>query len=295
MVEHGQGRHRRVAALAASLAIVVAAAGLWIADGGRTPAPIPAAAGSPSGQVPATSAVTSLDGQRPVRPASGKGAARGTAIERRPGPAVRRTGGCCRRKADEPQADRRGHRSIAGLDGQRRSGPIVPMADPDHQDAAGRQVRRHPVPRSGHQDQARFRADRAAARVADPATRCGVRRPFHQRHVRPADGADRHRRATHGSTGSGHHQPQAGRNLAVDRHQHPPIRRGFHCEGRPVTDGYRLHHHGAGRHPRRRRRDPASSGHGHLQHAGADDQALSTHRRQHEVGSRLRGRLRPAG
>ena len=66
MVEHGRSQRRqrgRIALLAASLAIVVAAAGVWIAGDGRTPAPVPMAAVSPSSQVSSTSSGS----QRPVR------------------------------------------------------------------------------------------------------------------------------------------------------------------------------------------------------------------------------------
>ena len=72
MVEHGRTRQwqgGRGAALAASLAIVVVAGGLWIAGGGRTPAPVPAAAGSAPASSVQAAPITS-GSQRPVtRPA----------------------------------------------------------------------------------------------------------------------------------------------------------------------------------------------------------------------------------
>ena len=295
MVEQRRARRRqrRVgAAIAASLAIVVTAAGLWIAGQDEQPSPAPTATG-PSSVSAASPAATRtsqpIDKEPPVKaqPAGLRLSAGHGRLGAAPVPTI----------DGKPLGTRQIADIIARL-------PIWPgggaLAQPFQWPAqtiktppAGKSVT-VPFPGTSAANKPDPTPTGPLARTADATAGFGVGRSVRQHHLRPTDGAHRHRRPTRDRRRPRHHHPEAGRHLAVDRHQHRPLRGRRQRRG-PAADGHRLHPQGAGRNAGSERCDAGSSGHSDLQHAGSDSEALPAHRCQHGCGSGISRRLRSAG
>ena len=282
MVEQRRARRRqrRVgAAIAASLAIVVTAAGLWIAGHDEQPSPAPSATG-------AFICIRCVAGGHPNEPTdrqgtASQGAAGRPATERRARSAGRRTSANSRRKTV-------GHASRSPTSSTDcRSGPARarwPNRSSGRPRPSRRRRRASPSP---------SRSPAAGTKTRPDPTPTG---PLHVLRMQPQGSVSvapfvsvtfdqpMVPIATVGQLAtarrSRHHHPEAGRHLAVDRHQHRPLRGRRQRRG-PATDGHRLHPQRAGRHAGSERCDAGQSGHSDLQHAGSDSEALPAHRCRH--------------